>query len=387
MPTVKRLWRQLWPLVGAAIIGAIAWVLPELGAELGYEQTDDRIALDLLIGLVSMVTVIFRHRAPFLVAVLIAAGSGFSAAATGALLLALVSLATHRKPAQIAAAVFTVASSALAEWLLPANEQTQWLELPALLILAVTVSMIPVTLGLAIGSRRAEVESLQRETQMLRTEQQANAERARMAERGRIAGELHDELGHRLSVIAVHSAALEYRPDLPAEQRIASIAAIRTAAQQALIDLRHTLGMLAETPPGAEPSPDLGERIAELVDEVRRAGSPIEAELNPTVFTDQTMPAELQRHVFRIVQECLTNTIRHAPRCPVKLEVSARGSNEVVIRVISDLPEIAVTEASPGSGMGLAGIAERVRLVGGQLRVQPDVAGKFEVEAVLPWPK
>jgi signal transduction histidine kinase len=188
-------------------------------------------------------------------------------------------------------------------------------------------------------------------------------------------------LGHRLSVIALHSAALEYRPDLAPEQRASSVAAIRTAAQQALVDLRRTLGMLAETP-SDEPSPALNERIGELVEQVRQAGSTVTVQADPLVLKGLT--PELSRTVFRVVQECLTNALRHAPGVPVNVEID-QTADWLRVEVSNRLAVVEPT--SPGSGMGLAGIAERVRLNGGQLQVDHDLDGQFVVEVKLPWRK
>jgi signal transduction histidine kinase len=387
MPTLLRLWSRIWPLAAAGLIGATIWFV---SLALALDGVLDGAApprfglvlVDLLIGAISMVLVVFRHRSPLLVAVLIAAGSGLSGAATGACLLAMVSLATHRRFGQIAIAVATVAGSAVAaEVLLGLSglSDPSWVGAVSVLVAALAVSGIAVATGVAIGSRRAELAGLQREAELLREEQQTTIERAQLAERGRIARELHDELGHRLSVIALHSAALEYRPDLAPDQRASSVAAIRSAAQQALVDLRRTLGMLSEMP-SDEPSPALTERLGELVEQVRQAGSTVTVQADPSVFEGLT--PELSRTVFRVVQECLTNALRHAPGVSVNVEIDQTAD---WLRVAVSNRLAGVEPTSPGSGIGLAGIAERVRLNGGQLQIDQNLDGHFVVEVKLPW--
>jgi signal transduction histidine kinase len=341
--------------------------------------------LDLMLAIAALVAAGFRHRAPTAVAVGVAAVSGWSAASLGALALVVISLSARRRPAAIAAVVAVQLGSTVSAdlWLPGPSSVGTEMTLAEFLAAALVGNALLVLVGLAIGARRAELDGLRREAVLLRAGQDAGAERARIGERGRIARELHDELGHRLSVIAVHSAALQYRPDMSDEQRTQSVAAIRDAAQRALVDLRHTLGMLAESPSGDEPSPDLHERLRQLVADVRRAGTPVVAELAPAVVAG-ALPDDLARHVFRIVQECLTNALRHAPGHEVRLSVTGTAGDRVVVRSENAVP--VGTLPGGGSARGLVGIGERARLAGGGLVVDRDDPRRFVVEAVLPWP-
>lgn len=377
---MTRAWSELWRLASAAILGIAAWVSSlALTLEAGEEPILWRVNLDALAGLVAVVLASFRHRSPFLIAAAVSLIVGFSSASLGAWLLVAISLASRRRVSEIVG-VFGitlasgVAASAVDESSRAAPFDWSWAGILALVV------AIPLVIGYARGARRAELDGLRREAELLREEQRQIAEQARLAERGRIAAEMHDALGHQLSVIAVQAAALKLHPELPAAQRQESVSAIRTAAQQALSELRHTLSMLAEDSPEPEPSPRLSERIDDLIEQVRQAGSPVQADLDQARLDE--LPAELGRPVFRIVQECLTNAMRHAPGVPVHLSVRSEPDTGVQIRVSNAFTT--ASEPSPGSGIGLAGIAERARLADGELQVLRS-AEHFTVEARLPW--
>lgn len=377
---VSRAWSEIWRLAIAVIVGAVAWAGSlALALEAGEEPLAWLVVLDVFAGLVSTVLVAFRHRAPLLIAVLTSILVGFSAASLGAWLLAVVSMATRRRLPDIGVAfAATVASGSAATMIfdLSQGKPVDWVYFPVLALIAA----IPFVVGYARGARRAELDGLRREAALLRDEQAQIAEQARLAERARIAAEMHDALGHHLSVIAVQAAALKLHPDLPEPVRLESVSAIRTAAQQALAELRYTLGMLAEDSSDPEPSPQLSERIADLIEQVRQAGSPVDADLDHAHLGE--LPAELSRPVYRIVQECLTNAMRHAPGIPVRLTIDAQPGQAVRIRVAN--ATATPPPPSPGSGLGLVGIAERVRLAHGELQVRP-TDEEFTVEARLPW--
>lgn len=375
-----RVWSEFWRLAVVVILGVAAWMTSvALTLEAGEEPVLWMVGLDALGGLVAVVLAAFRHRSPFLIAAAVSLIVGFSGAAMGAWLLVVISMATRRKLPEIAWVFGITTASALAATLVNDYGRSSAFDWSWIGILALIVA-IPLVIGYARGARRAELDGLRREAELLREEQRQIAEQARLAERGRIAAEMHDALGHQLSVIAVQAAALKLHPDLPTSQRQESVSAIRTAAQQALSELRHTLSMLAESTLEPEPSPQLSERVDDLIEQVRQAGSPVRAEVSQARL-DQ-LPAEVGRSVFRIVQECLTNAMRHAPGVPVELSICSEPGAEVQIRVANAVS--APPPPSPGSGIGLAGIAERARLAEGELQVLR-TEEEFVVEARLPW--
>ncbi|GAB2976629.1 hypothetical protein GCM10027184_28400 [Saccharothrix stipae] len=200
--------------------------------------------------------------------------------------------------------------------------------------------------------------------------QELVAERARLLERARIAADMHDSLGHELALIALRAGALELTADTDSTR--AAAAGLRASAVTATDRLRHTVGVLRQGVGAPVEPPD--ESVEVLVERAARAGLPVVL----TEVGDTTPLSPLvDRAVHRVVQESLTNAARHAPGAPVTVEVR-RSADEVLVTVVNPADPV-----PPGDGSGLAGLAERVRLLGGTLRSGP-AAGRFTVVARLP---
>jgi signal transduction histidine kinase len=230
--------------------------------------------------------------------------------------------------------------------------------------------------GLFIRARRQLVRSLHEQADR-------SAEEARAAERRRIAGEMHDVLAHRLSLLSVHAGALEFNADAPAEEVAEAAGVIRESARSALEDLRGVIGVLREDAgesPTAPPQPTLAD-LAALVEESRAAGMRITAEIE---LGEAAPPAAVGRTAYRIAQEGLTNARKHAPGAAVTLTVRTREDHLHV--EVRSLAPVAVASASslPGAGTGLIGLAERVTLAGGELEHGVDHNGAFVLRARLP---
>ena len=230
--------------------------------------------------------------------------------------------------------------------------------------------------GLFVRARRQLVRSLHDQADRAGDE-------AREAERRRIAREMHDVLAHRLSLLAVHANALEFRQDASREEVAEAAGVISASARAALEELRGVIGVLRED--GSEsltepPQPTLAD-LAALVEESRAAGMRITAQIE---LGDVAPPAAVGRTAYRIAQEGLTNARKHAPGAAVTLTVQAPdGDLRVEVR---SLAPVAVAAASPlpGAGTGLIGLAERVTLAGGELESGVDPAGAFVLRARLP---
>ena len=252
------------------------------------------------------------------------------------------------------------------------------------LVLVVAVHAALFGWGAQARVRQRLIASLAERARRAETEQARRVTEARAQERTLIAREMHDVLAHRLSLLATYAGAMEYRPDAPVEQRTQAAGVIRSGVHEALEELREVIAVLRDEPvdqagDGIRPQPTLGDLPA-LVTECSAAG------MHVTV-TDETSgapPSTIGRAAYRMVQEALTNARKQAPGAPVSIEVAGSTvQGELTVRVRN--PLIADGGAHlPGSGTGLVGLAERARLVGGQLehRAGPQ---DFEVEARLPW--
>jgi signal transduction histidine kinase len=226
----------------------------------------------------------------------------------------------------------------------------------------------------------------QRADQLLR-EQAAEARRVVIEERARIARELHDVVAHRVSLMTVQAGAAKAVAAEDPESALKAMGAVEEAGRQALDELRHLLGILRpETDhDGLGPQPGLAD-LPRLVEQTRAAG------LDVSVATDGVvaeLPARVDLFAYRIVQEALTNVLKHAgpgARTEVRLGTDRRG---VVIEVLDDgrgatvLPRPDLND--PGArGHGIVGMRERARLLGGTLDARPRPGGGFSVVAHLP---
>ncbi len=242
--------------------------------------------------------------------------------------------------------------------------------------------------GMYLRARRQLLASLREQVAHAQAAQQLVAEQARRAERTRIAQEMHDVLGHRISLMALHAGALEVRPDLPPARVAEAAGLIRATARQALEELRAAVGVLRGTADDGEapltPQPSLGD-ITRLVRESRQAG--MDVALDMQVDTPEAAPGTLGRDTYRIVREALTNASKHARGAKVAVSVAGRPGHGLQVTVRNPLPDRPAREPPlPGTGTGLAGLAERVAVADGTLSYGPDPAGDFVLNAALRWP-
>ena len=209
-----------------------------------------------------------------------------------------------------------------------------------------------------------------------------SAEAAAVAERARVARELHDVLAHSLGVVVVQAEAAEEalarRPEVAAE----SLRSIQRTGREALVEVRRLVGVLREDeaplePARREPSRGAG-AVAELVRGVTAAGLPVELDVDGSV---EGLPAAPDLAVYRIVQESLTNVLKHAGASRARVHI-ARGPDRVCVEVTDD-GQGAPGGTDDGSGSGLRGMRERVTALGGTFSAGPERDGGFAVRAEL----
>lgn len=212
-----------------------------------------------------------------------------------------------------------------------------------------------------------------------RREQAADADRAVQAERTRIARELHDVVAHRVSLMTVQAGAAKTVALDDPQAALQAMEAVEHAGRQALDELRHLLGVLRPT--GDEgslvPQPGLAD-VPRLVDQFRAAGLDVSLQM---ADLPRGLPTRVDLSGYRIVQESLTNVLKHAGS-KARTEVRVSAANGAVDIEVSDRGHAAA--GLPGSGYGIVGMRERALLLGGSLTAGPQIDRGFRVAAHLP---
>ncbi|MDX3194007.1 histidine kinase [Streptomyces sp. MN03-5084-2B] len=270
-----------------------------------------------------------------------------------------------------------VGSSLAEAWM---STATTGAKLTGVVLTALVYTAVPLTVGV-VRHNLAETHRRIVEQQALRDQV------ARKEEQARIAREMHDVLGHRLSLLSLQAGALEVTAATTPDA-VAAAKTVRTTARQSLDDLRQVIGVLrgggfadrAPAGPAEPPQPTLAD-IPDLVAGARQAGLAV----NVTILLDQasSAPAPLGTAAYRILQEALTNVLRHAPGATAELLVRGGPAAGLSVEVFNPLPPQPVP--SPGSGTGLTGVNERVSLLGGALSAGPVDERTFALRAWLPW--
>jgi signal transduction histidine kinase len=374
-----------WSTLGDALLaaGTVGLYVVELWSSRVYEVARGPVASALLLAI--GLAVFFRRRYP-VAAVLVAtaalearhviAGPGPPEPVAGAL----TSFATV-----YAAAVFApmrrslpaCAAAVVAGWI--GGEITGIATVSFALYLMLAAS-VPYLAGRAVRGYALQAAELECVTERLRREADARARLAVVEERTGMARELHDTVAHAVSVMVIQAGAAIALLDSDPERSRGAIATALRTGREAQTDLDRLLATLpAGDEPGTGPRPSLA-RLDELVSEGRRAGLAIAVHVEGRPVP---MPPGTDGSAFRIIQESLTNALKHAG--PVPTDVTVRYcADGLDLEIINAHGDVHSPRLPGGTRQGLCGMRERVELLHGQLDVGPDATGGFHVRAHLP---
>lgn len=245
---------------------------------------------------------------------------------------------------------------------------------------AVAILTTAVVVGAALRGRQVARTELVVQEEITADER---ARRSLLEERNRIARELHDVVAHHMSVISIQAQVAPHLVENPSDELKENLAGIRENAVEALAELRRVLSVLRSEDALADgvrhtPQPTL-DRLDELVGNVRGAGLTVVTE---TMGKRRPLPPGVELSTFRIVQEALSNVMRHAPGAEVRVEVGYHSTG-ITVRVTNTAPAGPAT-TSQGTGHGLLGMRERTAMLGGEFANGPTPEGGYEVVATLP---
>jgi signal transduction histidine kinase len=410
---LRHAWRAgehtLWPDVALAAVLSLAAVWLTLHAEdvsggeelspLPLPEPSGRplpappvVARDLVSNLLITVPLIGRRRWPLACLTVQFAGllpfdTRINAATLAALLIGAYSLAVYGRSALLSMSALLVAAGVTA-----GVKTNTWPPLPERA--GAFAILLPIGLfGVAIRAARSRARASEQRADALKREQQATTRLAVAQEQTRIARELHDVVSHHVSVMTIQAGAAGKVLDADPEQARSALSAIEASGRETMTELRYLLGVLT---PGStddllHPQPGL-DQLDALIDNVRQAGQPVSARRTPIA-----LPRGMDLTAYRVVQEALTNALRHAPGArtdivittepstePPSAASTADGRTELVIEVTNDAPPPGTPPGGAGSGTGLLGLAERLRLYEGTLETGRRVGGGFWVRARMP---
>ncbi len=242
---------------------------------------------------------------------------------------------------------------------------------------AVFLTAIPVFAGIIVRSRNSNREQLRV------AERRHEGERTLLEERQRIARELHDVVAHHMSVIAIQAEAAPYRTADPPAELVESFADIRASALSGLGELRRVLGVLRSETAGTTPTPGLDD-LDGLLESARNGGVTVTCEISGT---PRPLPEGVDLSAYRIVQEALSNAMRHAPGASVQVRLHY-GEAALVIEVRNGGAQAVRHHdgdaLSRGGGHGIIGMRERATMLGGHLSAALTIHDEWLVTAALP---
>lgn len=364
-PTDSRGGRKRWESRGGSalvVLASFAGGLALLFLVLEQRPGGAWRAFDIALGALASLALLLRRRAPVAVGLVLAVVATFCATAGVANYVALFAVARTRRIELAVVVAFVDVAGALGFWLLyPANSDL------SLTVMVNTAIALAVVAWGALRQKQQDLVAVYRDrAARIERERELRAEQIQMAERARIARDMHDSVAHHMSLVALYAGGLEVAG--PNAKDVGPTAAtIRTTAINALDELRTVIGMLRDGTL-AVPQETRHERtVRGLIDEARQAGQLVVAHLDDDAVREATPATE---EAYRIVREGLTNARKHAPGALVTVGVR-RDGREILVTVTNPVDDGA--PALPGGGAGLFGLTERVTALGGT--VEHEVVG------------
>jgi signal transduction histidine kinase len=368
-----------WALLAASTVAAVTLVGPRNGAGPGGARDVGWVAVELTVC--AAVPVASRYallgwRIAYLGVLITPLIPGQSRADGGMYVVLAIAFVVAGLRYGAAALSFMAALTLIPVWL--------WTGPPWIYPIRVTVGLAFLTAALYAAGRRDRLALAAQTREAGRQAEEARQHRERsafLAERARIAREMHDVVAHHMSMIAVQAETAPYRlPGLPETART-EFAALSESARAALTDMRALLGVLRSSDePELLPQPGLAD-LPGLIDSARRAGARVSLDMPAA---GRELPPAVALTVYRIVQESVSNAGRHSPGAVIAVAVQEEAG---CVRVRIDngpAPVPAARDDATPPGHGLAGMRERVALLGGLLRAGPRPDGGFTVRADLP---
>lgn len=254
------------------------------------------------------------------------------------------------------------------------------------LLVAVVACLAAVALAVAfIRARHAHTRALEERGWLLERERESAARNAVDAERARIAHDLHDIVSHNVSVMVIQAGAARHVLETEPDQAEAALLAVEAAGRDTMAELRHLLGLLAPQGTGEEelsPQPSLS-RLSPLIDRIAFAGLPVDVRISGE---PRPLPTGVDVTAYRIIQEALTNALKHGDG--VKAEVTVRYADHALrVEILNTGPSVLTggrTPVAAGEGRGLLGLRQRVAVYGGDLDARRRLGGGFRVRAKIP---
>jgi len=390
VPRSPLAWLRCHALLADVGLAAVVLVLSllSLTAEVPSEEAvRDSDALAVLLSVLITAPLALRRPYPHLTTVLVTVPAVlfnllqyFGAAGGLALLVLLYSLAAHctLKSALRWGLIAFVPQAASVLWAQSIGP-SDWASSVVIFVTAFVV-------GRNLRTRRAYTEALETRAERAESERVAAALAAVSDERRRIARELHDVVAHNISVISVLATGARRTLDRDPARVAEVLETIEITGRDTLREMRHLLAVLrtddepdSAAPVGLEPQPGVA-ALPQLVDQVREAGLPVSLTVEGP---GRPLAPGVELSAYRIVQEALTNTLKHAGPARATVVVTY-GEHSLEVRVSDDGRGPLADAPAPASGHGLVGMRERVALYGGALRAGPRSGGGYEVVATLP---